>query len=78
METHACKICGKQVVMECFDYDECDNNKRPVDPLVIQPGEPQLNEPPCFECGAMNQNEAENMCVCGGDKDSCHGCDLWP
>lgn len=34
-------------------------------------------EPPCEECGAMTQKEAETMCICGGDKDHCHGCDLW-
>lgn len=35
-------------------------------------------QPPCQECGAMTPQEAETRCVCGGDKDHCHGCDLWP
>lgn len=33
--------------------------------------------PPCSECGAKTKKEAETMCICSGDKDSCHGCDLW-
>lgn len=33
--------------------------------------------PPCMECGAMTPEEAETRCVCSGDKDHCHGCDLW-
>lgn len=34
--------------------------------------------PPCLECGAMTEIEAETKCNCGGDKDHCHGCELWP
>jgi hypothetical protein len=34
--------------------------------------------PPCQECGAMTRQEAETRCRCAGDKDDCHGCDLWP
>lgn len=34
--------------------------------------------PPCLECGAMTSKEAETMCICNGDKDDCHGCELWP
>ena len=34
--------------------------------------------PPCLECGAETQAEAETKCNCAGDKDHCHGCDLWP
>lgn len=36
------------------------------------------HQPPCQECGAMTQEEAETKCHCGGDKDDCHGCQLWP
>lgn len=39
---------------------------------------PYPGEPPCGECGAMTKEEAEEKCICGGDKDSCHGCHLWP
>ena len=35
-------------------------------------------EPPCLECGAKTPEEAEALCRCGGDKDSCHGTSLWP
>lgn len=31
----------------------------------------------CMECGAHSPREAETMCICGGDKDHCHGVDLW-
>ena len=34
--------------------------------------------PPCLECGAVSAEEAETKCICGGDKDDCHGCHLWP
>jgi hypothetical protein len=37
-----------------------------------------LSKPPCNECGAMTTREAETLCKCGGDRDHCHGCDLWP
>lgn len=40
--------------------------------------EAQLEQPPCAECGAMTQEEAETKCLCGGDKDDCHGSRLWP
>jgi hypothetical protein len=36
------------------------------------------SKPPCQECGAMTLEEAQNKCICGGDKDDCHGCKLWP
>lgn len=32
----------------------------------------------CVECGAKTPEEAEKLCKCGGDKDHCHGVDLWP
>lgn len=36
------------------------------------------NEPPCIECGAEDIKEAEKLCICNGDKDYCHGQELWP
>lgn len=33
--------------------------------------------PPCSECGAETPEQAETMCICSGDKDHCHGCELW-
>lgn len=27
MDTHECKYCKQQVVLECFDTEECDNYK---------------------------------------------------
>lgn len=40
--------------------------------------EERFYEPPCMECGAKTPEEAETVCRCGGDKDDCHGCQLWP
>lgn len=34
--------------------------------------------PPCQECGAMTPEEAETKCLCAGDRDHCHGGELWP
>lgn len=36
------------------------------------------SKPPCQECGAMSIEEAETKCRCAGDKDHCHGVELWP
>ena len=38
----------------------------------------RYKQPPCLDCGAKTKEEAETMCICAGDKDHCHGCDLWP
>jgi hypothetical protein len=38
----------------------------------------RYNQPPCLECGAKTRIEAGLLCKCAGDKDSCHGCHLWP
>lgn len=32
----------------------------------------------CLECGARTPKEAETKCICSGDKDHCHGAELWP
>lgn len=32
----------------------------------------------CLECGAETPEQSETMCICSGDKDHCHGCELWP
>jgi hypothetical protein len=34
--------------------------------------------PPCLECGAETPEQSETLCNCAGDKDHCHGCELWP
>lgn len=36
------------------------------------------NIPPCLECGALTQKEAETLCICSGDKDDCQGSAIWP
>lgn len=34
--------------------------------------------PPCLDCGAVSADDARGKCICGGDRDDCHGCYLWP
>lgn len=38
----------------------------------------QMKHGPCFECGATTPEDANGKCKCAGDRDHCHGCDLWP
>jgi len=38
----------------------------------------QMKHGPCFECGATSPEDADKKCKCAGDKDHCHGCDVWP
>jgi hypothetical protein len=45
---------------------------------AIEDWHTRYQQPPCQECGAMTPEEAEAKCRCSGDKDHCHGCDLWP
>lgn len=37
-----------------------------------------LTNPPCMDCGASTSEQAATMCLCGGDRDHCHGCEIWP
>jgi hypothetical protein len=53
-------------------------NEDSIDPEMIREFDARYNEPPCLDCGAKTKEEAEKMCICGGDKDNCHGCHLWP
>jgi len=46
-----------------------------LDPSVF--AEWDKAKPPCLECGAETYDEAEMSCICSGDKDHCHGCDIW-
>ena len=38
----------------------------------------RMKHPPCGECGATSLADAQDKCHCSGDKDDCHGCQLWP
>lgn len=67
--------------------NKCHNCEHVIDGLdkraiACKPCAEALHEvwsnPPCRECGAMTAQEAETKCHCGGDKDDCHGCQLWP
>jgi hypothetical protein len=63
----------------------CDNRSDPQDPKGYCPRcreevdalRKMKEKPPCLECGAMTEYEAQTKCICGGDKDHCHGCDIW-
>lgn len=60
----ACDECGKQFnPSESIDNDLCDTCR--------------INCAPCLECGAKDEYQAGEMCICGGDKDDCHGVKLW-
>ncbi len=49
------------------------------EPPIYEPGMSVFpGEPPCLECGANTEEEAQTLCHCAGDKDDCHGCQLWP
>lgn len=73
--------CDCHVEMTLIDIPDIIRNQEVLaEERASEPSqnEPDLTSPPCLECGAMTAKEAETMCICGGDKDSCHGCDLWP
>lgn len=40
----------------------------------------QMKHGPCMECGATSADDPDpkHRCHCAGDKDHCHGCDIWP
>lgn len=44
----------------------------------VDRSEERLKHPPCLECGAKTEDEAQTKCICAGDKDDCHGVRLWP
>ncbi len=55
--------------------------------LMLLPGDSGLLQevgnylqkfPPCADCGAMTEAEAERTCLGSSADDDCHGCELWP
>lgn len=58
--------------------DDCEGMTEEEYFLGMAEADEMRKNPPCLECGAMSLAEAETKCICGGDKDHCHGCDLWP
>ncbi len=52
--------------------------KTPKRQMELLPGEPDRSKPPCLDCGALNGGEAAVKCICSGDRDTCHGDELWP
>ncbi len=54
--------------------------------LMFLPGDSNLLQevgnylrkfPPCADCGAMTEREAERTCRASSADDGCHGCELW-
>lgn len=64
-----CDGCPNELL--CLDIGECGAE-------IHREAFELMSKPPCNECGAMTTKEAETLCKCGGDRDHCHGCDLWP
>lgn len=56
----------------------CNPNEAIKMAAEIATADERAKHPPCMECGAKTAKEAETMCHCSGDKDDCHGCQLWP
>lgn len=89
-ECPECPVCGEYGNPECYK----EHGLQLTFLQIHQRNQEQLNAlweayqderwwlstkaPPCIECGAMTQEEAETKCHCGGDHDYCHGCELWP
>lgn len=81
-----CAECGWEGDWDGTITVKVDGDKHPGCPKCkgiefLEQGDlfgPDLSKPPCQECGAMTPEEAATKCHCGGDKDDCHGCHLWP
>jgi len=72
----ACPACKGTMIDPAGVWEECDGIK--IDFCRACDGSGyDLSKPPCRECGAMTLKEAETKCNCAGDKDHCHGCDIW-
>ncbi len=56
----------------------CNPNEAIALAREIATAEERGKHPPCMECGAVSLEDAQGKCLCGGDKDDCHGCTLWP
>ena len=59
LDDFLCEYCGKKFnPNESIDSEYCDTCR--------------LKMWPCLECGADDEYQAGEQCVCSGDKDSCH------
>lgn len=58
--------------------DDCEGMSEEEYWREVAEAQERYSRPPCLECGAETQEEAETKCHCSGDKDHCHGCELWP
>lgn len=63
-DNNLCTECGAE-----FDPTQSIDNELCDDCRMISS--------PCLECGAKDEYQAQEMCLCGGDKDHCHGVQLW-
>jgi len=68
-----------EITIDRHPYACSDSGESPEElDAAIEDWHTRYQQPPCQECGAMTPEEAEAKCRCSGDKDHCHGCDLWP
>lgn len=73
---------------KCWECEEPASGEGPYPELCAEHGASlhaesmaaaeAYGKPPCQECRAMTLEEAQERCICGGDKDDCHGTKLWP
>lgn len=73
--THTqCDGCGG---INCHVYEPTAAELAEFDAEALAAAE-AYSKPPCQECGATTWEEAQQKCICSGDKDDCHGTKLWP
>ncbi|MCK5607542.1 hypothetical protein KAR91_37005 [Candidatus Pacearchaeota archaeon] len=77
-DTDRTKYNGKKELLIMWHDDNLNSLSTEDMAQVMREADERLQNPPCLECGAMTAKEAETMCICAGDKDYCHGQDLWP
>ena len=77
---HVCSTAELGVLRQCNVPPELRVPLRELVALKIELARDMERRkvPPCLECGAETPEQAETMCRCGGDKDDCHGVNLWP
>lgn len=59
--------------LSCADCGEPFNAKESIDNRYCDTC--RLGMWPCLECGAIDEYQAGEKCICSGDKDNCHAQD---
>lgn len=66
-------VCGDE-----YACPGCNPNAAIELAQAIATNDERRKHAPCMECGAVDSKDAESKCHCSGDKDDCHGVELWP